>query len=242
MTTLDDTQLAAFLEAIDRAGEIRRTRHALKQLERNAEFKNLVAEHQAHGAALAEESRGLDALRAEMRTLEAEAADRTAKITLMEEKLASGEGLTSRDLVTLQGDIATAKDALGALEETELELMDRIEAAETALARRQEAIAGIGSAGTTLKETIAAEDTRLKGELAEQEADFARVVGTLPEPVAAEVLRRAGEGEVPAALVAAGSCGACGSPLGAEALGALKAPGERVVGRCEDCEALLVLA
>lgn len=154
--------------------------------------------------------------------------------------LAGGRG-PARELEALEHEIESLNRRQRELEDSQLELMERREQAQSKL---DGVAAGIASAREQLAEAEQRRDAAL-AEIAEQEAaakaDRAPLVDRLPADLVALYERiRADAGGLGAALLRAGRCGGCRLELsGSERARVKAAPPDEVV-RCEECRRIMV--
>lgn len=237
---LTDAEHRTLLDWIDVSAQLRKVTHAAKQAELVEQLRTLAAEHKATAdqIAMLEEKRAERDGRAS--ALEKDVAARTATIAKMEGRLNSGEGLTSRDLIALQGDIETARTTRGQVEDEQLRTLGDVEDidAELEAARGKSAqIAARGRDLQTERKTRAAELDAAAADLATQRA---QQEAALPDAVRQAVKAREAAGGAGAAVIVHGTCGACGAALSGMARDRIAGaePGETTT--CEDCETLLI--
>jgi predicted nucleic acid-binding Zn-ribbon protein len=154
--------------------------------------------------------------------------------------LANGRG-PARELEALGHEIESLNRRQRELEDSELELMERREQAQSKL---DGVVAGIATAQERLADAERRRDAALTG-IAEQEATAsgsrAPLAGRLPSDLVSLYERiRADAGGLGAALLRAGRCGGCRLELsGSERAQVKAAPPDEVV-RCEECRRIMV--
>ncbi|MYM18997.1 hypothetical protein GSY69_03130 [Brevibacterium sp. 5221] len=236
-----DSQAAGAVAAwIDIAGRLRRNRHEAQQADLLERLRTVAAEHKETAQTIAAGEAREAERQQELAEREAEVAKRRAQIEAMEAKLQAGEGLTSKDLVALQGDIATSQGLLGESEEGELAAIEALEKTQERLAtlraRAQELAAQGGRLQAERKETA----ERLDAERADLSAQLEAQASLIPVEFRAQIEGNAAQGGVGAALISAGACGACGTAFsGRTAAAVAEAPGGQTFV-CEECEVPLV--
>lgn len=155
-------------------------------------------------------------------------------------RLDSGTG-TPKDLQALQHELVTLARRQSELEEIELEVMERAEAADAQLAARREALAGLEA---DLAATITERD-QAYADLAAAAADTEAPRPGLVEEVGADLVAlydklRSAKGGVGAAALRQRRCLGCQLEVNAADLAAIRsAPADEVV-RCEECGRILV--
>jgi predicted nucleic acid-binding Zn-ribbon protein len=154
-----------------------------------------------------------------------------------------GRGLISnpRDLEHMQQELVSLSRRISDLEDTELEVMERLEAAQARHARSTARLAEIDAE----MQALAARRDEQAGEvtaLASSTTDERKVMASgLPADLLALYERvRAQKGGVGAAALRQRRCEGCSLQLNAADLGVIaKAPADEVV-RCEECNRILV--
>lgn len=155
-------------------------------------------------------------------------------------RLNAGQG-TPKDLQALQHEIASLAQRQSALEDVELEVMERLEAASATVTERE------------------AESARLEAELAEVRAALEREIASIDDEAAgisraradaaaglpADLLAlyekvRVGSGGVGAARLRGRRCEGCRIELTPVEIGRLRAAADDAVLRCEECLRILV--
>ncbi|MDP9496791.1 MAG: hypothetical protein M3P46_03870 [Actinomycetota bacterium] len=156
-------------------------------------------------------------------------------------RLSSGAITVSKQLADLQHENASLDRRRSDLEDRELEVMERAEAAQAAL-DRSEALREEHTAGRTrAQEARDAALTEIAAELERVEADRAAVVAEIPADLLALYERiRASEGGVGAGAITRGRCGGCRLDLmGNEKAEFRAAPPDEVL-RHDECSRILV--
>lgn len=230
---------AAAAELIAHLRESRRETHRRAQTELVAELTALAARHRELAVRSGELTTALEDKHRQQRETAARTADQQSKISAMEARLNAGEGMTSRDLVALQGDIDSAKAALAKLEDAELELLESIEELQGDVAGLKQESAGIAAQGKekqALRKRVEAEIATRLAELETAIAQDLAQMGPAADPVRAD-LDASGPGLMPCD---AGACGNCGDALAGADLAEFKALQPGTVFSCPDCEVPLL--
>ncbi|MET7281393.1 C4-type zinc ribbon domain-containing protein [Kribbella sp. NPDC005582] len=158
-----------------------------------------------------------------------------------QQRIDSGQITSPKDLDNLQHEVGSLERRISALEDAELEVMEKLEAAEVVqkdLRARAEAFAGRQA------ELESSRDASLK-ELDEQRAGInekrAEVLAELPEALVKQYQRlREHNGGIGAAPLVGKRCMGCRMELAPSDLNAMKAAAPDAVLRCEECGRILV--
>jgi uncharacterized protein len=155
------------------------------------------------------------------------------------ERLEAGTG-TSKSLQGLQHELASLARRQGVLEEEELEVMERVEAAEQEASEAQQLM---DAHTARLEELRAARDEKLAA-VARERDDVAggrdAVVADLSDELVALYSRIRTQTGAGAAPLVQRRCGGCRLDLNAVDLGRLRSAPEDEVLRCEECRRILV--
>lgn len=153
----------------------------------------------------------------------------------------SGAVSDPKALERMLGELESLQRRITSLEDTEIEVMERLEAAEQALAERTAELAALDEERERLEAARAARASTLEGELAAAESERRTTAEGVPEDLLALYEKlRAQKGGVGAAALRRKECGGCRLTLNASDLTAIiKAPEDEVV-RCEECNRILV--
>lgn len=141
----------------------------------------------------------------------------------------------------LVGEQQSLQRRIGELEDVELEVMERLESAQTDLAAREADLAELDGHRGQLQAELDERQAGLRAELAEVEAQRAPVAAELPDDLVALYERlRAQKGGVGAAALRRRECGGCRLTLNPADLATIAAAPEDRVVRCEECSRILV--
>ena len=235
-------QHRAALDWIDLSSLLRKNRHQAQQTELVAELKELASEHQQRTAQREKLMQLLAGAEAELQQAEAAVETKSAAIAAEEAKLNAGTGLTSKDLLALQGDIEVARTKLDELEETQLEAMDKRDqllAKKEALEARAREIA---ARGKELQEQRKATAAQLDAEAADLTAQLGETLQDIGPELGPKISAAVQRGSAGIAVIRAGACGACGNGLSGSVLNEIAQSSATAVFQCEDCEAFLIKA
>lgn len=180
-------------------------------------------------------------LQAEQEKADADVEQVKARRERDRSRMESGQIADPKALERMQAEMVSLERRIGTLEDEELEVMERLEAAT---ADRDEVAARHRHAGEEAASAASAAEA-IEAEIAGQKDDIAAERGRraegLPEDLLALYDRlRAAKGGVGAALLQRRECGGCRLTLDAAELAQIaKAPVDEVV-RCEECQRILV--
>ncbi|MDO5025617.1 MAG: hypothetical protein Q4E03_03760 [Trueperella sp.] len=182
---LEVAQLDAQLSRLRRDDE----RHPLRT--EIGELMNLVA---AKSRDISQTEQDLATAEKALRSASAKTADMAAAISEKEHRLQSGTGMDSRQLLTLQSEIATQREMLDELTEAEFAALEKTEALETQLAE-------LGAQRDVLNERIVTgrselEDAsaQIQGEIAQLQTERAALYLPLAESLRREYERAQASG------------------------------------------------
>ena len=229
------------LELADLDAELGRLEHRRRSLPEHAE----LAELEQNDRALRDELAALEAtegdLRREQAKADADVDQVRTRITRDRARLDSGQVNSPKELENLQSEIESLLRRQSDLEDVELEVMERLEAAQARLKEGGGERAGIT---TRLQEVTSRRDVAV-AEIAEQSGKTAdrRAAVVADEPADLIDLYerlRAQHGGVGAAALRRGRCEGCHLSLNTVDLNAIRAAAPDEVVRCEECRRILV--
>jgi hypothetical protein len=158
-----------------------------------------------------------------------------------DQKLLDSGGVSPKEMTNLQHELETLKRRQSDLEDQELELMERLEVAESTLAAAR---AGQEKAQTDLERARQLRDDALADiadGTARHEAARGEIAGGVPAPLLALYERiRAQTGGTGAAMLQARQCQGCRLELYGNELSAVRNADPHEVVRCENCGRILV--
>lgn len=213
----------------------------LEQARRNppqaGRVKELVDERQAQARVLGERQGVVEDLRAELGRVEADVAVVEAREERDRTLLQSVS--SPKDAVGLEHELASLARRRSDLEDTQLEIMERLEVAESAVAEQETRLAVIGEEGTRLSTEAKTAVADATDRLAELQRDRAAVAGSVPADLRA-LYERLGERGAGAALLRARTCGGCHMMLAGTDLATLRQMPPETVATCPECGCILV--
>lgn len=153
----------------------------------------------------------------------------------------SGSISDPKALQQMLGELESLARRISDLEDVELDVMERVEAAQAELAHRTEALAKIDRESTELETVRASKAADLERELGEVTRERAAAAEGLPTDLVTLYEKlRASKGGTGAAALRRRECGGCRLTLNASDLSVIAAkPADEVV-RCEECDRILV--
>jgi predicted nucleic acid-binding Zn-ribbon protein len=158
-----------------------------------------------------------------------------------DQRLLDSGSVSAKEMTNLQHELESLKRRQADLEDQELELMERLEVAETALATArtgQEKAAGDRARAEQLRDDAFADIT---DDTARHEAARTEIAGGVPEQLLALYERiRAQTGSTGAAMLRARQCQGCRLELYGNELSAVRNADPHEVVRCENCGRILV--
>ncbi len=202
-----------------------------------ARIKELVAIRQEQLRELTELTGTRDDIRSELKRIESDVAMVEQRRARDAERLAVATN--PKDAQALEHEIVSLTRRQSDLEDAELDIMGRLEEAESAVAAQQALIEITTSEGSTLSAQGKA-DVAAAAELGVQLArDRAAVVETVPAALISEYTRRAANG-IGAALLTRGTCEGCRMVLPSTNLNDIRRAADDAVVSCPECGCILV--
>lgn len=153
----------------------------------------------------------------------------------------SDSSTSPKELEGLQHELATLATRHAELEDAELEVMQQLEDAKTALEELSHNRDRVASELLSMKEDLSAKLAELDGQISEQVKSRAELTESLPKELVELYEKiRGDQGDVGAAMLHRGSCQGCHISLDATELTRIKSLAPDVVVRCEQCRRILV--
>ena len=235
---LSEEQTAALREWIEEGSHLRTLQHEAKQTERLDALRTLAGEHGELQSARTRLATVHAEQEAAAQDAENRADDVRDRVARTETRLNDGTGLTSRDLMGLQDEIASLRERIDVLEGEQVEALEAAESTASELAETTAKAEAVASRGRELQAERTSEGERLAGEIADVERIRAALLGRIPVDLHG---RLRAEGSYPAAaVVTAGSCGACGEQLSGMLGDSYRNLGPGGMLDCDGCGALLL--
>lgn len=182
----------------------------------------------------------VDDLTREQRKADADVEQVKARRVRDQQRLDAG-GLAPKDLEHLQHELVSLDKRVSDLEDVELEVMERLEQAQSELASAREEVERIDQRVAELNATRGERLEELRAEAGKLKQRRAQLVADLPSDLLSlyEKLREQ-KGGVGAALLRQRRCGGCSLQLDNQELGKIATQPPDVVVRCEECSRILV--
>jgi uncharacterized protein len=218
-----------------------RLRHRLGQLPERAALTAATATARELAAELATRREELAVVARTEHRLDGEAAAVGAKAADVDAKLYSGSVTSPKELQALQADLDQLKRQRATLEDEELEVMERREELDAAVAELDARVQAESARVEELRTSIRDQEAAIAAELAAEEAARAEAAQSVPDAVLAlyDRIRARHEG-VGAARLVGDTCQGCRLSLPAVDVARVRALPPDEVAQCEHCEAVLV--
>ncbi len=181
----------------------------------------------------------LSDIAAEQRRLETDVDTVRSRATRDEGRLQAG-GLPSRELESLQHEIATLARRQSSLEDELLDVMERAEEAETTLRDATSRLEVIAAEQRDLEATRDAAFAEIDAEAERRGPERDAIADELPPELLALYEKARAHGGTGAALLRQRRCEACHIELSGAEISALRSAEPDVVVRCDNCRAILV--
>jgi len=216
-------------------------RHQRASLPEHAEIAELTAKR-ADLVDLARDARiAVDDLTLEQQKVDQDVEAVKARRSRDRDRMDQGLVTNPKDLQRMQAELVSLDRRISTLEDEELEVMERLEAAQGELDRLEGMVA---EAEERLAAVTAARDEKvaeIDQRLAEVEEDRGPAGSGLPEPLLALYRRlREQKGGIGAAELRARECGGCRLTLDSAELSRIRALPQDEVVRCEECQRILI--
>lgn len=226
------------LQQLDSATD--QLRHQRSTLPELAEIQGLTATLRSLGDAAADGRIVVDDLTAEQAKADADVEQVKTRRERDRTRIDQGLITNPKDLERMQQEMVSLERRITSLEDTELEIMERLETAQQAL----DSVSGqLGAAEARLADLTSAKDTKtadLDGSLAATSAQRDAAAADIPADLLALYERIRSTKGVGAAALRARQCGGCQLTLTAADLARIRAASDDEVLRCEECARILV--
>lgn len=181
----------------------------------------------------------LSDIAAEQRRLEADVDTVRSRAARDEGRLQAG-GLPSRELESLQHEIATLARRQSSLEDDLLDVMERAEQAEAALRDATDRLEAVSAEQRELEATRDAAFAEIDAQVERRGPERDAIADELPPDLLALYEKARAHGGTGAALLRQRRCEACHIELSGAEISALRTAAPDAVVRCENCRAILV--
>jgi uncharacterized protein len=227
------------LQELDsRADLLRHQRSSLPEL---AEISTLEATRAQLDGQRRDAQIAVDDLSAEQTKVDADVEVVKVRRTRDQQRMDQGLITSPKDLERMQGELESLQRRITSLEDDELEVMARLEDAQTTLDSLTAQVAAVDERLAALAAARDARTAELDQELATLADDRGPAAGGVPEDLLAlyDKLRAAKDG-VGAAALRARECGGCRLALDPSEIAVIRATAEDEVVRCQECQRILV--
>jgi predicted nucleic acid-binding Zn-ribbon protein len=237
---ITDSQRTALETLIELTANGRALRFEHDHPKRAEELQELVARHKELGekrtAAAAVVDGHQQAISEATNLIEAQRSTIEKKTA----ELNDGTGLTSRDMVNLQEEIAGHEARVSELEESQLEEMEKLEAAEDDLGAVDDRIAEVTTSGKEVQTAVKDRKAKLQELIAENESAAEGPRSEMPQQLLTTFDANVRQGGPGAALLNGPNCQACGQEIGGAAWHGMLGADVNETYVCEECEAVLL--
>ena len=231
-------QLLAVQELDSRADRLRHQRASLPEIVRIAELETGRGDVDDR---LRDARIVVDDLTVEQKKADADVEQVKVRRTRDRDRMDQGLITNPKDLERMQHELESLERRIGSLEDTELEIMEKLEEAQ---GTADTLTAQLAETDTQIADLAVARDARwveIDASLGEAETARAAEVEGLPADLLALYERlRTQKGGIGAAALRARQCGGCQLTIDAAELGVIRASAADEVVRCEECTRILV--
>jgi len=183
----------------------------------------------------------VDDLTAEQKRADADVEQVKARRVRDQAMIDAGSIADPKALQRMLGELESLQRRISDLEDTEIEVMERLETAQASLADRSRELAEIDASTTTLEAARADKAADLVRSLGEVEQQRATLAAELPDDLLALYTKlREQKGGVGAAALRRKECTGCRLTLNPSDLARITAAPTDEVIRCEECSRILV--
>ncbi|GAA3538078.1 zinc ribbon domain-containing protein [Nocardioides daeguensis] len=227
------------LQALD--AQVDQLRHQRNNPAEAAEIKDLLGKRVDVDGRLRDQRIVVDDLAAAQAKADADVEQVKARRTRDRERMDSGAVGDPKALERMQHELESLERRIATLEDEELEVMEQLEEAQSALAELTSAIedidARLGALTTSRDEKVAA----LDAEISSVSAGRGDIAGAIPDDLLALYEKlRASKGGIGVGALRARQCGGCQLTLDAGELAEIRATPADTVLRHEECQRILV--
>jgi uncharacterized protein len=216
-------------------------RHRRRTLPELAEIEDLHKQRDAAAADIVVARTEVDDLGREQRKADADVEQVKARRVRDQQRLDQGQVGSPKELQGLQHEIETLERRIRDLEDAELEVMERLEAAQTQLDRLQTSVTEHDEALAALEKRRDEALDAIDRQIREADDERSRIADSIPADLTKLYEKlRASHGGVGAAALVRRHCQGCQLELTAADLRQVAAAPEDEVVRCEECQRILV--
>ncbi|MDE0547047.1 zinc ribbon domain-containing protein [Microbacterium sp. C7(2022)] len=233
--TPEDQRL--LLEVADLDARIRRAEDARANPPQGARVKELLSQRQVQSQELSVRSGARDDLRAELSRIESDVAVVDARRVRDTERLAVSTN--PKEAAGLEHELESLARRKNELEDGEILVMERLEAAEAAVSEQEALIATTNAEGAELSAAAKAHVAAAEADRVAAVRDREAVAGTVAADLLALYDRLSARGPGAGALVRR-TCGGCHMVLSGTDLQKLRGVDSNEVAHCPECGCILV--
>ncbi|WP_193070576.1 MULTISPECIES: zinc ribbon domain-containing protein [unclassified Brevibacterium] len=237
ITAEQRTELESLIEL---AAHGRALRHEHDNPTQASALNDLVSSHKELETKKTEAAEVVEKYRAEVAEHAGAIEAQNGQIKKKTVELNDGTGLTSRDLVNLQGEIAGHEERVAELEEAELGTMEELESAEAALTEVEASLAEVIASGRATQTAIKDRKAELAAELEANSASAQKLKADLPEALIRQFEQNVAQGGPGAAILNGPNCQACGQEISGMAWKSMLLEDPNQTYECEECESVLL--
>ena len=216
-------------------------RHNLKHLPEAVELESLRAQRTDIDERARDARIRVDDLKRDQRKADVDVEQVKSRRKRDQDRIDQGLISNPKDLERMQHELASLERRIVSLEDTELEVMERLEVEQKELDALSTRLVELDELVTATAKICEEKVEAVKSQLAEAEAERTQAASGLPDDLVALYgkLRRQKDG-VGAAALRARRCGGCRLELNASELAVIaKTPSDEML-RCEECSRILV--
>lgn len=227
------------LQALDTVlGQLAHRRRGVPQIAELEALATRAAESRDHEVAV---RTAVSDLEREMARAEGDVAQVRDRIARDQAMLDAGSVASARQLEDLQREIENLRRRVSALEDAELEVMEKLEEAQSRAAAATADVAAVAESRLTAERARDAAFADIDAEVARVQGERARVVPEIPADLLALYERiRDSSGGLGASPLQRGRCQGCQLTLTPAEIGRIRAEPADAVVRCEECRRILV--
>lgn len=237
---ITDSQRTALQTLIELTAQGRALQFEHDNPKRTEELQDLISRHKELGEKRTEAAAVVDGHQDAITEATGLIEAQRSKIEKKTAELNDGTGLTSKDMVNLQEEIAGHEARVAELEESQLEEMEKLESAEDELAAVDDRIAEITASGKEVQTAVKDRKTELRELITENEAAASGARSELPQQLLTTFDANVRQGGPGAALLNGPNCQACGQEIGGAVWQGMLGADVNETYECEECEAVLL--
>lgn len=231
------THQRALLDIADLDARISRAEATRKAPPQADQIAGLVAKRTSQTGELAALSGARDDVKTELSRVESDV--QLAKSRIDRDKALLQKSTDPKSAVALENEISTLEARLSALDDAQLELWEKLEAAEGAVSEQEALITATNEEGARLSAEAKSVVEDAKNTEVQARKDREAIVTTLPADLVAAYDRIAVQ-TTGAALLTRGTCGGCRMVLNATDISEIRSAGADDVVYCPECGCILV--